>query len=79
MLLAIPQQMPSLHSSSRGMNDVILRSGGGRPKVTIENDAVVLSNQRPSLEEENICQLPPVTPHLMACMAFMPKWTFDAR
>ena len=66
MHLAIRQQMPSLQS--RGM----VRSG---PKVTIENDAVVLG-QPP---EEDICQLPPVTPHLMACMAFMPKWTFDAR
>ena len=70
MLLAIRQQMPSLHRS-RGVNDVMLRRG---PKVTIENDAVILG-----LPEEDICQLPPVTPHLMACMAFMPKWTFDAR
>ena len=38
-----------------------------------EDDAVVIE------EEENICKLPPVKPRVMACLAFIKKWTHDYR
>ena len=47
-------------------------------RSAMTDDAVVISSV-PEDEEENICQLPPVTPHLRACLAYMPKWTFDSR
>ena len=48
-------------------------------RSTMIDDAVVISSVPEEDDEENICQLPPVTPHLRACLAYMPKWTFDSR
>ena len=56
-----------------------MRTGFGTrmtvPRI-IEDDAVVIQEDQ---SEENICKLPPVTPHLRACLAFMQKWTYDFR
>lgn len=48
-------------------------------RTALTDDAVVISSVPEEDDEENICQLPPVTPHLRACLAYMPKWTFDSR
>ena len=57
-----------------------MRTGFGTrisvPRI-VEDDAVVI--QEDQSEEMNICKLPPVTPHLRACLAFMQKWTYDFR
>ena len=57
-----------------------MRTGFGTrisvPRI-VEDDAVVI--QEDQSEEMNICKLPPVAPHLRACLAFMPKWTYDFR
>jgi hypothetical protein len=42
------------------------------PRMRSNADAVVI-------EPEDVCKMPPVTPHERACLAFMPKWTFDFR
>ena len=51
---------------------VITRAGPMRPRMRATADAVVI-------EPEDVCKMPPVTPHERACLAFMPKWTFDFR
>ena len=51
---------------------VITRAGPVRPRMRATADAVVI-------EPEDVCKMPPVTPHERACLAFMPKWTFDFR
>ena len=57
-----------------------MRTGFGTrisvPRI-VEDDAVVI--QEDQSEEMDICKLPPVTPHLRACLAFMQKWTYDFR
>ena len=49
------------------------RQGG----VVVDGDAVVIGLL--DEEDEDVCQLLPVKPHIRACLAFMPKWTFDSR
>lgn len=54
---------------------------GSRARGVVANDAVLLG-PLPMIgddENEDICSLPPVTPTLRACLAFIPKWTYDAR
>ena len=51
---------------------VITRAGPMRPRMRATADAVVI-------EPEDVCKMPPVTPHERACLAFIPKWTFDFR
>lgn len=64
-------------ASTRGLQPRMgFRSPMGQPSL-VENDAVVLENVED--ESADICNLPPVKPHLRACLAFMKKWTFDAR
>jgi hypothetical protein len=54
-----------------------MRSGGfPRPPVGGPTDAVVLG---PTPVDDVLCKLPPVTPHLRACLAFIPMWTYDSR
>ena len=44
---------------------------GGPSGPAVDGDAVVV--------EEDVCKMPPVTPHLRACLAFIRKWTYDFR
>ena len=46
----------------------------GSFRTRVEDDAVTLENV-----SGDLCDLPPVSPHQRACLAFISKWTFDTR
>ena len=63
----------TLNEGNPSRSMIGMRTRFTAPRVV--SDAVVIQED----EEGDICKLPPVTPHLRACLAFMQKWTYDFR
>jgi len=45
--------------------------------ITFPGDDSDEDSEESNEDDENICNLPPITPGLVSCEAFIPKWTFS--
>ncbi len=77
---AVTRHEPHPRGHSGGLPMPSIRGRAALPQAPRGAPAVVRPDAISiSAKEEDICSLPPVNPTLMACLAFMPKWTHDRR